>query len=63
MTRKAFALFTSTDGITLEDLQRVSIELGENLSIDELKELIDEADSNGDSKVSYEDFKKIIKKN
>jgi centrin-1 len=43
-------------------LKRVSKELGENMSDEELQEMIDEADRDGDGEISEEDFLRIMKK-
>merc|ERR1719296_291147 len=61
---KAFKLFDDGDTgkISLGDLQRVASELGEKLSKEELKEMIEEADSDGDGLVDQQDFLKIMKK-
>jgi Ca2+-binding EF-hand superfamily protein len=40
----------------------VSQELGENLTDDELREMIDEADRNGDEKIDAEEFYRVMKK-
>lgn len=37
-------------------------ELGENLSDEELQEMIDEADRDGDGEISQEEFLRIMKK-
>lgn len=43
---KAFILFSQEkDHITLEDLERISIELGENMTLQELQTMIEEAES------------------
>ncbi len=42
--------------------QRVAEELGENLTDEELQEMIDEADRDGDGEVNEDDFLRIMKK-
>lgn len=61
---KAFRLFASDNpaGITFKDLKRVSRELGEKMSDEELQEMIDEADRNGDGIVDEQEFLRIMKK-
>lgn len=39
--------------ITFKNLQRVARELGENLTDDELQEMVDEADRDGKLDISY----------
>lgn len=60
---KAFKLFDQdeTGCITLRDLQRVSKELGESLTKDELQEMIDVADKNGDGNIDQHEFLKVMK--
>ncbi len=55
---KAFKLFDddNTGFITLKNLKRVAKELGENLTDEELQEMIDEADRNGDGQIDEEEF-------
>ena len=68
--RKVFDLFIgddTADKIELKHLKRVAKELGENMSDDELNEMIVRADTDKDGKVSFDEFyaimtKKIIKK-
>ncbi|CAK93968.1 unnamed protein product (macronuclear) [Paramecium tetraurelia] len=61
---KAFRLFDddNTGKITLRNLKRVARELGETMTDDELQEMIDEADRDGDGEISEEDFIRIMKK-
>ncbi|KAK2955810.1 putative Caltractin [Blattamonas nauphoetae] len=61
---KAFRLFDddNTGKITFANLKRVAKELGENMSDEELQEMIDEADRDGDGAVGEEDFLRIMKK-
>lgn len=61
---KAFRLFDDDDTgkITFKNLKRVSKELGENLTDEELHEMIDEADRDGDGEVSQEEFLRVMKK-
>lgn len=61
---KAFQLFDSgqTGKITIEDLKRVSNELGEKINDDELWEMITEADLDGDKAVDCQEFLRIMKK-
>ena len=61
---KAFSLFDAdnTGRITFENLKQVAIELGENLEDDELREMIAEADRDGDGGVDREEFYRIMKK-
>jgi centrin-1 len=62
--RKAFKLFDddNTGKITFKNLKRVAKELGEKITDEELQEMIDEADRDGDGEVSEEDFIRIMKK-
>ena len=61
---KAFRLFDddSTGKISLRNLKRVARELGETMTDDELQEMIDEADRDGDGEISEEDFIRVMKK-
>ena len=51
-----------TGHITLRNLKRVAKELGENMTDEELQEMIDEADRDGDGEVNEEEFFRIMKK-
>merc|ERR1712028_320111 len=59
---KAFGLFDddSTGKISLKNLKRVSAELGETLSDDELKEMLVMGDTDGDSEINQDEFIKIM---
>uniref|UniRef100_A0A8C3V7P9 Centrin 1 n=2 Tax=Catharus ustulatus TaxID=91951 RepID=A0A8C3V7P9_CATUS len=61
---KAFKLFDDdeTGKISFKNLKRVAKELGENLTDEELQEMIDEADQDGDGEVSEQEFLRIMKK-
>ncbi|KAK0162616.1 hypothetical protein PV327_006381 [Microctonus hyperodae] len=61
---KAFRLFDDDDTgkITLKNLKRVAKELGENMTDEELQEMIDEADNDGDGEISEAEFMRIMKK-
>lgn len=61
---RAFRLFDDDDTgkISFKNLKRVSKELGENLTDEELQEMIDEADRDGDGEISQEEFLRIMKK-
>ncbi|CAC5357213.1 CETN1 [Mytilus coruscus] len=61
---KAFRLFDDdeTGKISFRNLKRVAKELGENLTDEELQEMIDEADRDGDGEINQEEFLKIMKK-
>jgi Ca2+-binding EF-hand superfamily protein len=48
--------------ISFKNLKRVAKELGENLTDEELQEMIDEADREGEGEVSQEDFMRILHK-
>ena len=61
---KAFRLFDDdeTGTISFKNLKRVAKELGENLTDEELQEMIDEADRDGDGEVNQDEFLRIMKK-
>ncbi|ORZ37717.1 centrin 2 [Catenaria anguillulae PL171] len=61
---KAFKLFDDdgTGRITFKNLKRVARELGENLTDEELQEMIDEADRDGDGEINEDEFMRIMKK-
>ncbi|XP_047422360.1 centrin-4-like [Sciurus carolinensis] len=61
---KAFKLFDDDDTgrITLSNIRRAAKELGENLTDDELQEMLDEADCDGDGEINEEEFLRMMKK-
>ncbi len=61
---RAFRLFDDdeTGKISFKNLRRVANELGENMTDEELQEMIDEADRDGDGEVSQEEFLRIMMK-
>lgn len=61
---KAFRLFDDDDTgtITFANLKRVAKELGENMTDDELREMIDEASKSKSGEITEEEFFRIMKK-
>ena len=61
---RAFRLFDDdeTGVITFKNLKRAARELGENFTDEELQEMIDEADKDGDGTVGEEEFMAIMRK-
>ncbi|XP_055682796.1 uncharacterized protein LOC129789770 isoform X2 [Lutzomyia longipalpis] len=61
---KAFRLFDDdeTGRISFKNLKRVAKELGETITDEELREMIDEADLDGDGEVNQDEFLRIMKK-
>ena len=61
---KAFELFDKDHNgkISLKDLKSATIELGENLTDDELREMIREADRDFDGEVGKNEFVEVMKK-
>jgi len=59
---KAFRLFDDdeTGKISFKNLKRVAKELGENMTDEELQEMIDEADRDGDGEINEEEFLRIM---
>merc|ERR1712100_468455 len=62
--KKAFALYDvdGTGKIGFKDLKRVATELGENMSDKEIQEIVDEADTDGDGKLSEGEFLRVMQK-
>ncbi|CAI5704136.1 unnamed protein product [Peronospora effusa] len=61
---KAFHLFDDdeTGKISFSNLKRVAKELGENMTDEELQEMIEEADRDGDGEINEDEFLRIMKK-
>ncbi len=61
---RVFKLFDEdrTSEISVENLRKVARELGEEISDEELKEIILRADLDGDGKLTFEDFYQVITK-
>lgn len=61
---KAFRLFDDdgTGKISFKNLKRVAKELGEEIADEELHEMIEEADRDGDGEVNEEEFARIMRK-
>lgn len=61
---KSFSFFDDdhTGSISFDNLKRVARELGENLTDEELQEMIDEADLDNDGEVSSEEFLSVLRK-
>ncbi|XP_014483621.1 PREDICTED: caltractin [Dinoponera quadriceps] len=61
---RAFRLFDDDDTgkISFKNLKRVATELGETLTDEEIQEMIDEADKDGDGEISQEEFLRIMRK-
>nr|XP_015215761.1 PREDICTED: centrin-3 [Lepisosteus oculatus] len=59
---KAFKLFDDDDSgkISLRNLRRVARELGENMTDEELRAMIDEFDKDGDGEINQEEFISIM---
>ena len=61
---KAFRLFDDdeTSKISFHNLRRVAKELGENMTDEEIQEMIDEADRDGDGEINEDEFMRIMRK-
>merc|ERR1711924_234527 len=60
---KAFKLFDDDTGkISLRNLRRVAQELGENIDEEELQDMINQADRDGDGEINIDEFYRIMKK-
>ena len=52
----------STGKISFKNLKRVAKELGENMTEEELQDMIDQADRDGDGEINPDEFYRIMKK-
>ena len=61
---KAFRLFDDdeTGKISFKNLKRVAKELGENMTDEEIHEMVEEADRDGDGEINEEEFMRIMRK-
>merc|ERR1711907_850906 len=61
---KAFRVFDSdeTGGISFKNLSRVAKELGENMTDEELEEMIREVDRTGGGEITEDDFMRVMRK-
>mmetsp|Transcript_41653 Transcript_41653/g.90790 ORF Transcript_41653/g.90790 Transcript_41653/m.90790 type:complete len:217 (-) Transcript_41653:175-825(-) len=61
---KVFALFDEdeTGKISFRNLKRIAQELGEGLTDDELQEMIEEADRDGDGLINPDEFYRVMRK-
>merc|ERR1711924_326767 len=60
---KVFKLFDDDTGkISLRNLRRVAQELGENIDEEELQDMINQADRDGDGEINIDEFYRIMKK-
>ena len=62
--KKAFSLFLddNSDRISLKNLKKVARDLGETMTDEELQEMIDEADREGNGTIFESDFIRIMNK-
>merc|ERR1711976_679664 len=61
---KVFALFDEdeTGKISFRNLKRISQELGESLTDEEMQEIIEEADRDGDGLINPDEFYRVMRK-
>ena len=60
---RCFRIFDNGESgkISFKDLKRVAKELGENMTDEEINEMIEETDKDGDSEINMEEFMRIMK--
>jgi Ca2+-binding EF-hand superfamily protein len=61
---KIFRLFDEdqTGKISFRNLKKIALELGEGLSDDELREMIEEADRDADGLINFDEFYRVMRK-
>ena len=61
---KIFKLFDedNLNKITFKNLKRIAAEVGEKIPDDELKEMLEEADRDGDGMLNFEEFYRIMRR-
>ncbi|OMJ92862.1 hypothetical protein SteCoe_4315 [Stentor coeruleus] len=61
---KIFRLFDEdqTGKISFRNLKKIALELGEGLTDDELHEMVEEADRDGDGLIKFDDFYRVMRK-
>merc|ERR1712224_1091966 len=61
---KAFRVFDSdeTGGVSFKNLCRVAKELGENMTDEELEEMLQEVDRDGDGEINEGEFMRVMRK-
>merc|ERR1712162_66763 len=64
MGEKVFKLFDddNTNKISFRNLARVAEELGENIDDEEMQDMINQADRDGDGEINVDEFYRIMKK-
>ena len=62
--KRAFRLFADDagEGIRASDIKRVAQELGETITDEELKDIVEEADRDNDGIITFEDFANVMHK-
>ncbi|OMJ95961.1 hypothetical protein SteCoe_517 [Stentor coeruleus] len=61
---KIFRLFDEdqTGKISFRNLKKIALELGEGLTDDELHEMVEEADRDGDGLINFDEFYRVMRK-
>ena len=61
---KIFQLFDDEQSgkISFRNLKRIAMEIGENISDEEIRDMIDEADRDGDGALNFDEFYRVMKR-
>ncbi|TFG07811.1 MAG: hypothetical protein EU539_03935 [Promethearchaeota archaeon] len=61
--RQAFKICDCDDNgyVTIDELRRIMIEVGENLTHEQIKSIVKEVDLDGDDKINFEEFIRLMK--